>query len=314
MSLKTLKAWIAVQKLPRHSNDIFSFVLGSVLAWYHTSSFHWGVFLFGLLAIFFIANGIYLTNEAQDLEGDRLNAERIGGEGGMGLATTGGTRVLVRGQLKRRAVFVGGIVFFALAIPLGLIIQFGFHTGGLTIPLGAAGILITYSYSNPPVKASYRGLGETFMMAGYVLVVLTAYYLQAGFSWFPLLIGLPRFLSVPALKIAREFPDKRSDEASGKRTLVVKFGQGVMSKVYTALIVLAMLGFIPAFIVTHSPFALLNLLPAVYFALSLPPFATGKWHNRERLEQACKNGFIGLLLTPVTLALTFLLAGFIRFA
>jgi len=72
-------------------NDIFSFILGSTLAWYKTEAFHWGIFLCGLTAVFFIANGIYLTNEAQDYEGDRLNQGRIGGRGGMGLATTGGT-------------------------------------------------------------------------------------------------------------------------------------------------------------------------------------------------------------------------------
>ena len=113
MPRKTLKAWIEVQKIPRHSNDVFSFILGSVLAWYHTGIFHWGIFLCALAAVFFIANGIYLTNEAQDYEGDLLNAGRIGGRGGMGLTTTGGTQVLVRGRLKREHVQVVGMLFFA---------------------------------------------------------------------------------------------------------------------------------------------------------------------------------------------------------
>lgn len=207
MFWQKLKPWIEVQKLPRHNNDVFSFVLGSAAAWYATGRFHWGIFLCGLLAVFFMANGIYLTNEAQDLEGDRLNRERIGGEGGMGLATTGGTRVLVRGALRRRPVMIAGIIFFVLAIPLGLAIQFVFKSGVWTIPLGALGMLVTYSYSNPPIKASYRGLGETFMMVGYALLILTAYYIQAGFSWFPLLAGLPRILTVLAVKTLREFPD-----------------------------------------------------------------------------------------------------------
>jgi len=33
----------------------------------------------------------------------------------------------------------------------------------------------------------------------------------------------------------------------------------------------------------------------------------GMWHNRESLEFACRTGFQGLLLTPITLTLTFLL-------
>ena len=171
MDRTKFNAWIQVQKIPRHSNDVFSFILGSVLAWYHTGNFNWLVFAASLLAVFFIANGIYLTNEAQDYEGDKRNVERIGVGGGMNLTSTGGTQVLVRGHLKREQVQRVGMLFFAAAIPLGLIVQFAGHTGWLTIPLGAVGILITYSYSNPPIKASYRGLGETFMMLGYAMLV-----------------------------------------------------------------------------------------------------------------------------------------------
>ena len=309
MSWKTFKAWIEVQKIPRHSNDVFSFILGSVLAWYHTGEFHLGIFLCALVAVFFIANGIYLTNEAQDYEGDRLNTGRIGGRGGMGLTTTGGTQVLVRGRLKRKQVQMVGILFFVLAIPLGLVIQIVFHAPPWTIPLGVVGMLVTYSYSNPPIKASYRGLGETCMMVGYALLVFTAYYIQAGPSWFPLVMALPRILTVPALKIIREFPDRAADEASGKRTLVVIFGQRHMAHIYTVLVGLALVAFIPVVAVTRSWFVILNILPAFFLFRSILPMARGYWHKRDELEQACSDGFIGLLLTPVTLTLTFLLGG-----
>jgi len=289
-------------------------VLGSVLAWYHAGQFHWGVFIAGLLAVFFMANGIYLTNEYQDYESDRLNRERIGGEKrGMGMDTTGGTRVLVQGRLKRRHVLIAGMIFFALTIPLGLIIQFGFKTGVWTIPLGVAGLFFTYGYSNPPVKASYRGMGELFMMLGYAALVFTAYYIQAGASWFPLLICLPRILSVPALKVLRNFPDSRADAEAGKRTLVVMIGQARSSRLYIALTAAAILAFIPTLIVTRSPFALINIIPAVFLAQSMVPMLKGRWHNRQQLEVACRTGFQGLLLTPLTLIITFVLDGFINF-
>jgi len=308
--LTSLKAWIEVQKFPRHSNDIFSFILGSVLAWYQTGQLHWGVFLAGLFAVFFMANGIYLTNEYQDYESDRLNRERIGGQQrGMGLDTTGGTRVLVQGKLDRRHVYLAGLLFFALTIPLGLLIQFGFNTGVWTIPLGSIGLFFTYSYSNPPVKASYRGMGELFMMLGYAALVFTAYYIQAGASWFPLLICLPRILTVPALKLLRNIPDAPADEAAGKRTLVVIVGKNAASRLYTGLVIAAIIAFVPAAIVTSSLFALLNLLPAVLFLKSLLPMLNKTWKSRKGLETACRAGFQALLLTPVTLSLTFILNG-----
>jgi 1,4-dihydroxy-2-naphthoate octaprenyltransferase len=149
------------------------------------------------------------------------------------------------------------------------------------------------------------------MMFGYALLVFTAYYIQAGASLFPVLIALPRILTVPALKIIREFPDRDADKASGKRTLVVIFGQARMSRIYAVLVFLALLSFIPAVAVTRSLFAALNILPAAYLAMSLVPMAKGKWRNRAELEKACRTGFIGLLLTPVTLALAFLLDGWL---
>jgi len=305
---KTFKAWIEVQKFPRHSNDAFYFVLGSVLAWYHAGQFHWGVFVAGLLAVFLMANGIYLTNEYQDYESDRRNSERIGGPNrGMGMDTTGGTRVLVRGILEKRHVLIIGILFFLLTIPLGLIIQFGFHTGWATIQLGILGLFFTYGYSNPPIKASYRGMGELFMMLGYAALVFTAYYIQACASWFPLLICMPRILTVPALKLLRNFPDSKADAAAGKRTLVVIIGKARASRLYTALIIAAIISFIPAVIVTRSPFAALNLIPIYFLIRSLIPIMKGMWHNRESLELACRTGFQGLLFTPITLTLTFLL-------
>ncbi|MCL2679539.1 MAG: prenyltransferase [Dehalococcoidia bacterium] len=313
MKKTKFKAWIQVQKIPRHSSDVFSFVLGSVLAWYHTGQFNWMVFILALLAVFFIANGIYLTNEAQDYEGDALNAERIGVGGGMNLTSTGGTQVLVRGHLKRRHVQIAGMLFFAAAVPLGLIVQFAGHTGWATIPLGVVGIFVTYSYSNPPIKASYRGLGETFMMLGYAMLVFTAYYIQAGPSWFPLIVALPRILTVPALKVIRNFPDAAADAAVGKRTSVVIFGKERMRWVYMALVVGAVISFVFTPIYSHSWFSLLNLWPAVLFVQSVIPVADGRWKTREGIELACKKGFQALLLTPVTMTLTFLLGKWLGF-
>jgi len=77
--------------------------------------------------------------------------------------------------------------------------------------------------------------------------------------------------------------------------------------------VLALVAFIPTVVVTRSLFAVLNVIPAIYFVRSILPMIRGDWHKRPALEQACSAGFIGLLLTPVTLTLTFLLNGLFSF-
>ncbi len=304
-----IKAWIKVQKFPRHSSDVFSFILGAVLAWYHTGSFHWGIFWAGLAAVFCMANGIYLTNECQDVESDRANNNRIGGTDiNMDMTSTGGTRVLVNGQLSKKAVFIVGIIFFLICAPLGLLIYFGFHSGPWTIPLGIFGLIMCYGYSNPPFKASYHGMGELFMMLGYTALVFTAYYIMAGPSWYPILICLPRIITVGSLKVIRNIPDMDADKSVGKNTLVVYIGKEKAATLYCVMTVLAILAFIPAIIDTRSIFMLLNIPSAIYLALSLKEMLGNKWKERKHLGLACKYGFKGLLLLPILLTATYMLA------
>jgi 1,4-dihydroxy-2-naphthoate octaprenyltransferase len=310
-SKTTIKAWIEIQELPKHIAVVFRLALGGVLAWYATGNFNWAVFLITLAAVFFIANGAFISNEYFDYETDRINRGRLGGSR-QGVTSTGGTRVLVEGLIKRKHALIASIIFFLLALPLGIILQFYFKTGPLTIPLGALGIFIGWFYTAPPVKAAYRGWGEIFMMLGYGMLVFTIYYTQAGLSWLPVIVASTQFAAVPAIKLLRAFPDAEADAQAGKRTLAVIFGKEKMSRVYIVLTFTALLLFIPTFIITRSPFALINLWPMLYLVQSLIPTLNGRWRTRTGLEQACRQGFLGLMLSPLTLTLTFLLDGLIN--
>jgi len=202
----TLKAWIEIQELPKHIAVVFRIALGGVLAWYVTGAFSWPVFLITLLSVFFIANGAFISNEYFDYQTDRINLGRLGGRR-QGLTSTGGTRVLVEGLIPLRQALIASLLFFMLAIPLGLLLQFHFKTGPFTIPLGAAGMFIGWFYTAPPIRAAYRGLGEIFMMLGYGLLIITIYYTQAGWSWLPVAVASTQFAAVPAIKLLRAFPD-----------------------------------------------------------------------------------------------------------
>ncbi len=303
-----LRAWIEIQELPKHIAVVFRIALGGVLAWWATGIFSWPVFLITLISVFFIANGAFISNEYFDYETDRINLGRLGGRR-QGLTSTGGTRVLVEGLIPLRHALLASLLFFLLAAPLGLLLQFHFNTGPLTIPLGAAGMLIGWFYTAPPIQAAYRGLGEIFMMAGYGLLIITIYYTQAGLSWLPVAVASTQFAAVPAIKLLRAFPDAEADAAAGKRTLAVIFGRERMSRVYIVLMAAAILLFIPTFLITRSPWAALNLGPALYLGWSLVPMLNGRWRTRQGLELACRQGFLGLMLSPLTLSLTFLMDG-----
>ena len=306
--MSNLRAWIEIQELPKHIAVVFRIALGGVLAWYITGEFSWLIFALTLLSVFLIANGAFISNEYFDYETDRRNTSRLGGAR-QSVTSTGGTRVLVEGLIKRRHALIASLAFFLLALPVGLFLQFRLDTGPLTIPLGAVGIFTAWFYTAPPIKAAYRGLGEIFMAIGYMLLILTVYYTQAGLSWFPFLIASTQLFAIPAIKILRAFPDYEADAGAGKRTLVVIFGKPVMSRVYVILMVLAVVLFIPAFVYSASLVAVINLVPIYFLGKSLLLVARGEWRNPQGLGRSCQLGFMGIILSPLTLSLTFLIEG-----
>src|SRR5208337_5388835 len=80
-----------------------------------------------------------------------------------------------------------------MAALLGLLLQFGYRTGDLTIPLGALGILGGYFSFARPLCWYRRGLGEAVGALCFgLLPVATGFYLQCGHLVTEVLLyGLP---------------------------------------------------------------------------------------------------------------------------
>jgi 1,4-dihydroxy-2-naphthoate octaprenyltransferase len=306
-----IRPWIDLQELPKHLANLLPFLLGTTLAYWQSGAIDWRVFGVALLALFLLTDGTYIANEYFDYDNDRVNFSRIGGADGVGVTTTGGTRVLVKGLIPRRSALIAAVAAFVLAIPLGLFLQFGLGTGPLTVPLGALALFIGWFYSAPPIKACYRGLGEVFIAVGQGLVVFGAYYVQGGFSTLPLLVSLPWFLALPALKIIREFPDHDADRATGKRGLTVRFGRKRMAVVYDVLISLTIFAFAPLYALLRSPTFWVVLIPIFFLARSILATRQGAWRVPAQAKAAAVDGFIGMLLIPVSLTAAFLGAALI---
>lgn len=306
------RPWIDLQELPKHLANVLPFLLGTTLAYWQSGSVDWAIFGVALLALFLLTDGTYIANEYFDYENDRLNDARIGGADHVGVTTTGGTRVLVKGLIRRRSALIVAIAAFVLAMPLGLVLRFRLGTGPLTLPLGALALFIGWFYSAPPIKACYRGLGELFIAVGQGLVVFGAYYVQLGFSILPLLVSLPWFLALPALKIIREFPDYDADRATGKRGLTLRFGRPRMAVVYDVLISLAIFAFAPLYAVIHASTFWVVLFPIFFLARSVLASRQGAWRVPSLAKAAAVDGFIGMLLIPLSLTAAFLGAALIE--
>ena len=305
-------AWIALQELPKHLANLLPFALGTVLAWWQGGEVNWSILGVATVGLFLLTNGTYISNEYFDYDNDKANLDRIGGADAVGITTTGGTRVLVKGLIPRRHALIASVVCFIAAIPFGLWLQLGMHTGPLTIPLGALGIFIGWFYSAPPIRAAYRGLGELFIAIGQGLVVFAAYYVQRGFSWMPLVISLPWFIALPALKMLREFPDFDADAATGKRGLTQRLGRERAATAYRVLVGLAILAFVPGAVMTRSWTYLATLLPIALLGHSAAIMSGGGWRDKSRLEGAATRGFLGMLSIPLALGAAFAVQAILR--
>jgi len=307
-----VRPWIDLQELPKHLAYLLPFLLCTTIAFWESGRVDWTILAVTLLALFLLTDGTYVSNEYFDYQNDRINLARIGGADAVGVTTTGGTRVLVKGLIPRRHALVFAVTAFLLAIPVGLYLRFGLGTGPLTIPLGVLGLFIGWFYTAPPIRACYRGLGELFIAVGQGIVVFGAYYVQRGFSTLPLVVSLSWILALPALKVMREFPDYDADRATGKRGLTLRFGRERMAVVYQVLVVLAVLALAPVYFILRSPTFGLALVPAFFLLRSVHLTAGGRWRRPGSAEAAAVVGFIGMLLIPLALAGAFLGAGILR--
>ncbi len=96
----------------------------------------------------------------------------------------------------------------------------------LLLGFGLAGFVLAWTYSSPPLKLSYRGIGElsTFLAFGPIMTVgATVAFGVAGIAESFLASLILGFLAA-AISFSRYFPNEPEDRAKGKRTPVTILG------------------------------------------------------------------------------------------
>jgi 1,4-dihydroxy-2-naphthoate octaprenyltransferase len=124
--------------------------------------------------------------------------------------------------------------FYTVAIGSGLALVA--RSGPGLLGLGAAGLLIGYFYTAPPLRLVHRGLGELAVAVGFgPIMVLGPYYVQRGhYALRPAVLSIPVALLVMLILYANEIPDRVADARAGKRTLVVRLAPSAVVKGYVA--------------------------------------------------------------------------------
>jgi 1,4-dihydroxy-2-naphthoate octaprenyltransferase len=136
--------------------------------------------------------------------------------------------------------------FLAGAAGLGLLLQFIWRTGDLTVPLGALGVLGGYFYFAPPLKLGRRGLGEAGGALCFgLLPVAAGLYLQCGqLLTEVLLYGLPLSFAGFNLFLIYGFPRPGAAPGAGGGGLASRLGPMAGALTFTVCNVLTILGLV----------------------------------------------------------------------
>jgi len=148
-------------------------------------------------------------------------------DSGAAIGLTRGPKTVLRAG---RACFAVGVV-----AGLGLV---AITANLVLLAFGLGGAVLAWSYSSPPLKLSYRGVGEisTFLAFGPIMTVgATVAFGGAGVEssvFASLILG---FLAA-AISFARYFPNREEDIAKGKRTPVTLLGVRRATVAFVALL------------------------------------------------------------------------------
>jgi 1,4-dihydroxy-2-naphthoate octaprenyltransferase len=170
------------------------------------------------------------------------------------------------------------------------------------------GALLGLAYTVPPLKLSYKGLGEMDVgLTHSFYILLAGFLLQAPILniILPSLLSLPLFFAVFGAIILAGFPDYEADKKIGKRTVAVVLGKrnasmvsflSILLSIMASIFILyfAMLGFVGIIFLI----AIIHGLAVLYFLYT--KLVQNKLETRiDKLLQISLSYIIWFTLIPI---------------
>jgi 1,4-dihydroxy-2-naphthoate octaprenyltransferase len=194
------------------------------------------------------------------------------------------------------AVFWIGSAAFAAALAVGIYLatQGGWPIIGFALAGGAAAIF----YEAPPIRWSYRGLGELVIALSYgPWMVLGSLYLHTqSMSWAALAASLVPACFIMALAVVNAIPDFHQDRLVGKRNLVVRLGREKAVRLYLGLAAAGLLVVVAGVATGAFPMASLAALLAAPFVVASGRCALATFSTPRHFLPAMRSMVIAYLV------------------
>jgi 1,4-dihydroxy-2-naphthoate octaprenyltransferase len=252
-------------------------LVGFAIAWQDVGVLRLTPAALVILALIFIQAGANLQKglvESADRGGPRVDVPSIF------IFDSGAVEAL--GWPRRSLSILTGILFVIGGLAgVYLVLTYG---DLVLLALGTAGGLLGFFYSAPPLKLSYRGIGEvaTFLAFGPLLVLGVAYLFAQAILASALWTGVVMGLLASLISFERYFPLAEEDRGKGKRTPVVLLGP---TRATTVLWTLLAAPYLIALVV--GLMADPRLLP---FLLTLPIAVVMARYHVRGLKKPCEWG------------------------
>jgi 1,4-dihydroxy-2-naphthoate octaprenyltransferase len=207
------RAWLGAVRPKTLGASLCPVAMGAALAW-HDGAFAW-------LPVLAALAGAGLLQAASNLANDLFDGLR-GTDSG---ARIGPARAVASGAITARAMAVALVVVLAAAaVPATYLTM---HAGAWFAAIGIAGAVSAVAYTAGPAPLAYVGLGDLFVFAffGPVAVAGTRAACDGTWSGEALFLGIAPGAIGVCLLATNNLRDRAGDAESGKRTVVVRFGE-----------------------------------------------------------------------------------------
>ncbi len=246
-------SWLRASRLQFYPMTLLAYIVGTLA----TGGGYDLVFFVGFVCLFCIELATVFTNDYFDYPSDRENKYYN--------PFTGGSRVLVEKKLSFKEMRTGiAAALTGVIAATALLMAISPASGMVVIITVSLAVFFSLGYTVPPVKFSYRGLGELDVAFTHSAGALLSGYLFQGGTWtdtLPWLLCIPLFLAVLPAIILAGVPDLEADRAANKKTLAVLMGRR------NAVLIAA--GIVPATALSGFVWMLLPMAPALLFILVL---------------------------------------------
>ncbi len=209
----SIKAWLLAARPKTLAGAAVPVLLGTALA-YADGHFQWIPTLVCFAFAFLMQIVANFINDLYDFLKGADRSDRLGPE-----------RACAQGWITTSALKKGILLTVILACAIGCILLY--YAGWQLIPVGLCCVVFAFLYTGGPYPLAYHGWGDLLVLVFFGLVpVGYTYYIQAHvWTWQTLLAAMVCGLVIDTLLVVNNYRDRDTDAASGKRTIIVRFGE-----------------------------------------------------------------------------------------